>query len=194
MWGNSMGDGISYLATVTSLKSQESSEEGFNTAPVSDHNQAHLKSDNMGQGVLLTKQLIDDLVKVAKIDGKDAHLVDAVIDRFCNKNFTSEPDQAERVATILKIGIHSAMQNGLTKDEVSAALAQVGNSFPNKESPLNGLEDAKKITRSNDAGIDNGVARFILAVDNGSKSSVQISEPNQHHAPTAQTIGSGVKI
>ena len=114
---------------------------------------------------------VDDLVKVSKIDGKDHHLLDAVIDKFCEDHFGEGSEREYIAGTLLKTGLHAAAEDGLTRSEVLAALSETGNVInpadANAAVPVALEERAAGLAGLEADHLYDGLIGFIDASENG---------------------------
>lgn len=158
-----MADGINYLQTVTALQAQEASEDAAGGGPTV----APVAPPPQGISAKPVIALADDLVRAAKADGKGHARVDAAIEKFCDEQFALNPAQGERVEALLKMAIHTAQQDGLTRNEVLAAISQVGETVNRSPAlPAEAYIEASKVT-----GVEShlalGIARFLVEMDGG---------------------------
>lgn len=158
-----MADGINYLQTVTALQAQQASEDAAGGGPTVPP----VTPPPQGISAKPVIALADDLVKAAKADGRGHARVDAAIEKFCDEQFALNPAQGERVEALLKMAIHTAQQDGLTRNEVLAAISQVGETVNRSPAlPAEAYIEASKVT-----GVEShlalGIARFLVEMDGG---------------------------
>ena len=114
---------------------------------------------------------VDDLIEVSKIDGNDNHLLDAVIDKFCEEHFGEGSEREYIAGTLLKTGLHAAAEDGLTRSEVLAALSETGNVInpadANAAVPVTLEERAAGLAGSNAEHLYEGLIGFIDASESG---------------------------
>lgn len=156
-----MADGINYLQQLLALQAQEGSE-GAGTAVAAAPPAPVATPRELGQSV---QNLVDDLVRAARSDGRDGRLVDAVIEKFCNDEFALNAAKGDQVERLLKVAIHSAMQGGLTRGETLAAVSQVGSAVQSGGPvPAEILVQAAKVA-GNEAHQASGIARLMTEMD-----------------------------
>ncbi len=129
------------------------------------------------QGHGPVEDLIDDIQKVSKIDDPDGHLTDAVIEKFCDENFGS-PEMQQLSEAVLKVGIHSAMEDGLTRDEIIAAISQTG-SILNPHGPTVADGGAEEIAGPDNDHLYNGLQSFMDRVGGGAPAATPDEAPRQ---------------
>lgn len=156
-----MTDSLNLLQQIAALQAQEASE-GAGTAVAVAAPVPVATPSELGQSV---QNLVDDLVRAARNDGRDGRLVDAVIEKFCNDEFALNAAKGDQVERMLKVAIHSAMQGGLTRGETLAAVSQVGSAVQSGGPiPAEILVQAAKVA-GNEAHQANGIARLMTEMD-----------------------------
>ncbi len=161
-----MADGINYLKSVAALQAQESAEYGAG-GPAVVRAAPPVTPPAQGPSAKPVIALVDDLVKAAKADGKGHQQVDAAIEKFCDQHFALNPAQGERVEALLKMAIHSAQQDGLTRNEALAAISQVGQTVNQSPAlPAEAYVEAAKAAGT-ESHLAMGIARFLVEMDGG---------------------------
>ncbi len=161
-----MADGINYLQQVTALKATEANDDALEggvavSTPVSP------QPAPQGPSAKPVVSLVDDLVKAARADGKGHTRVDAAIEKFCDEHYKLNPAQGERVEALLKMAVHTAQQDGLTRSEVLAAISQVGETVNKSPAlPAEAYVEAAKVV-GNESHLALGAARFLVEMDGG---------------------------
>lgn len=116
---------------------------------------------------------VDDLVEVSKIDGNDHHLLDAVIDKFCEDHFGEGSEREYIAGALLKTGLHSAAEDGLTRSEVLAALSETGNVINPADEyaavPVVLEERASELAGPETKHLHEGLIGFLAASESGTE-------------------------
>ncbi len=122
-----------------------------------------------GESPIGTVELfVNDLVEVSKIDGNDHHLLDAVIDKFCEDHFGEGSERETIAGALLKTGLHAAAEDGLSRSEVLAALSVTGNVInSNVAIPTELIERAEEMAGPDAEHLYDGLIGFIDASENG---------------------------
>lgn len=160
-----MSNGITYLQQVTALRAEEAAEDGGSVVTTTSPEQPPPVAGISARPV---QDFINDLQRVAPVDGQDRRLTDAVIEKFCEDHFRLDSAEADRVEALLKVAIHSAMEGGLTRAEIVAAVSQVGDAIKGNEAmPAEAYVEAAKITGRDNTHQVMGVAHFLTEMDGG---------------------------
>lgn len=161
-----MADGISYLRAVTAMQASEADAEQAQAVSAPTEASARNVGGDLSRAV---QTFIDDLQRAARADRREGRLVDAAIEKFCNEQFALNEAKGNQAESLLKVAVHSAMEGGLTRNEVLAAISQTGSAVKSGGPlPAELYLQAGQIVGS-ETHLAMGIAQFMGEMDGANK-------------------------